>query len=356
MSQTRKRVLLLLATTVLGLGFLEIAARVRMKLKYGRATSEFYTSSRDPRTGLKVPDPDQHVGPININSLGFRGPDVAEKKPPGTIRVAFLGGSTTFCTEASSDAATWPAVLCAKLSERFAPIRFEYVNAALPALRADDSRRNLEHRVAPLDPDVIFVYHATNDISRDTRDLADSTGIFTGDGGKQSWLASVSVAWDLIEKNIRVASRQQASSSDEGRLEYDTASLAGEFRDVMTGLLTEAGRSAPLVVVPSFSTRFRASQSESERLEACNTALYYMPYMTVEGLLELFSAYNGVLREVAATTGALLIGGEEEIPGDGTHFTDSVHFTDEGSRRMADRIVEPLVADERFMNIVESRR
>ena len=141
MSDTRKRVLLLVATIVLGLGFLEVAARVRMKLKYGRATSEFYTSTRDPRTGLKVPDPNQDVGPISINSLGFRGPEIDESKPDATIRIAFLGGSTTFCTEASADEATWPAVLCARLAERFPSVAFEYVNAALPAMRADDSRR-----------------------------------------------------------------------------------------------------------------------------------------------------------------------------------------------------------------------
>ena len=119
MSDTRKRVLLLVATIVLGLGFLEAAARVRMKLKYGRATSEFYTSTRDPRTGLKIPDANQSVGPISINALGFRGPDLAETTPPATVRIAFLGGSTTFCTEASADAATWPAVLCAMLDERY---------------------------------------------------------------------------------------------------------------------------------------------------------------------------------------------------------------------------------------------
>lgn len=351
-----KKIVLLFGTVVVGLVFLEVAARVRMHLKYGRATSEFYTSTRDAKSGIKVPDPNQTVGPIHIDSRGFRGEDLVMPKPADVVRIAYLGGSTTFCTEATSDAATWPAALCARLAEEFEGVRFEPVNAALPALRADDSRRNLEHRVAPLQPDVVFIYHATNDISRDTRDLADAQGVFTGDGGKQSWLARHSVAWDLIEKNVRVAARQQASSDTQGRLDFEPTALAEGFRDVLTRLVDEASAVTALVVIPTFSTRFRAEQTPEERLAACNTALFYMPYMTVDRILETFAAYNAVLRDVARSTGALLVEGEDEIPADGTHFTDSIHFTDEGSRRMVQRILPRLVADERFQAIVRSKR
>ncbi len=351
-----QKILLLIGTLVVGLALLEAAARVRMHLRYGHTGGEFYTSTRDAKSGLKVPDPNQTAGAIHINSLGFRGRDLLEPKPTDVVRVAFLGGSTTFCTEASSDDATWPALLCRRLGERFEGVRFEPVNAALPALRADDSRRNLEHRVRPLDPDVVFVYHATNDISRDTRNLADAAGIFTGDGGKPSWLAERSVAWDLIEKNVRVKARQHAASSEDGRLEFDPASLAEGFRDVLTRLVNEAGAAAPLVVVPTFSTRFRPSQPDDVKLEACNTALFYMPYMTVDRLLETFAAYNEIVRQVGRSTGALLIEGEDEIPGDGAHFTDSVHFTDLGCEAMVERLLPRLVTDERFLAIVASKR
>ena len=68
-----------------------------------------------------------------------------------------------------------------------------------------------------------------------------------------------------------------------------------------------------------------------------------MPYMTPEGILTGFRAYNQVIAEVGAAKGAPVIDGEDEIPGDTVHFQDSVHFTDEGCRAMARRICSRLV-------------
>lgn len=71
-----------------------------------------------------------------------------------------------------------------------------------------------------------------------------------------------------------------------------------------------------------------------------------MPFMTPRGLLDAYARYNQVIREVAQETGALLIEGENDTPGDGQHFTDSVHFTDAGSRAMATRVSRALARND----------
>ncbi|MBI4881061.1 MAG: SGNH/GDSL hydrolase family protein [Planctomycetes bacterium] len=348
--------LLALSIVVLGLLALEAAARVRMLWKYGRADTELYRSEFDPQARITAPVPNQDAGFIHINAQGFRGPDLIEPKPAGALRIAFLGGSTTFCAETRSDEATWPAQVCRLLEEQTPGIRFEYINAGLPALRAADSQRYLEARVARCQPDVIVIYHATNDMSRDTRDLAGQQGLFTGDGGRQSALARLSVAWDLVEKNLRVKARQRASGGAADRLRFDPEELARGFQGALESLIRSAEERAELVAVLTFSIRLRSEQTPEEQLEACSTSLFYMPYMDVGRLAAGFAAYNGAIRAATAATGALLIDGEDEIPGDAVHFNDSVHLTDAGCRAMAERVARRLLADERFLSLIEARR
>ena len=53
-------------------------------------------------------------------------------KPPGRVRLAFIGASTTFCAEVSSDAAAWPDLVVETLHGRFPGTRFDYVNGGVP--------------------------------------------------------------------------------------------------------------------------------------------------------------------------------------------------------------------------------
>ena len=82
---------LALTTLAICLGLLlvaEAAVRIRNEMKYG---GNFWgideTYQLDPATGLRMPIPNSHFGPIRINSFGFRGPQITKEKPPGCARV-----------------------------------------------------------------------------------------------------------------------------------------------------------------------------------------------------------------------------------------------------------------------------
>ena len=53
-------------------------------------------------------------------------------KPPGTYRIAFLGGSTTYCAEVSGDDKTWPYLVVEALKAGYPDRRFDYVNVGVP--------------------------------------------------------------------------------------------------------------------------------------------------------------------------------------------------------------------------------
>ena len=78
-------------------------------------------------------------------------------------------------------------------------------------------------------------------------------------------------------------------------------------------------------------------------MRAPKSASFCMPFVMTRLLIEGYEHYNQIAREVARETGAFLIEGENDIPGDSLHFTDTVHFNDAGSKAMAERISRALV-------------
>lgn len=333
---------------------LETAVRVRQWVKYG-TTATVQNFSVDQQTGLRVPEPGSTTGRIRVNSLGFRSPEIEITKPKDTIRLAFLGGSTTWCAEVGGNDMTWPHLVWKELQQSFPEVKFDYLNAAFPGYAVGHSLMTLEHRVKRLAPDVIVIYHATNDLSYETRKLAEAQGIFSGKAEDPSWLGKWSLAWFLVEKNLELNERQRKASEGKARLSFQPSEISKEFTRQL-GLLVDASRSvAPIVALATFSHQFRKEQSPEEQLQAMNTSIYYMPYMTRQGLFDGFAEYNRVIRETARTKKIILIGEENSIPGDEQHFNDSVHFKDAGSQSMAARVTEALKASQSFQHVLQAR-
>jgi lysophospholipase L1-like esterase len=340
-------VLLLLGGLVVVIAAAEMGIRLLQTRKYGTAATVEQHYVVDRRIDLRVPVANLRSGRIETNSLGFRGPELRVPKPPGTVRIAFLGASTTWCAEVSGNDTVWTHLVAEDLRRAFPRADVDYVNGGVPGYVVKSSLKNLEHRIAPLQPDIVVIYHATNDMSVELRKLAAAKGVSReATVEPPSWLSNHSLLWNLAEKNFRIWVAQRQAQEKVGRLEVDPASLGGAFRNDLVALVRRAQQDAGVVAVATFSARLRSGQSDEEQLQAAASALYYMPFMTPEGLLGSYARYNQVIRDVARETGALLIEGEHEIPGDARHFTDSVHFTDAGSRAMASRVSMALASNE----------
>lgn len=294
-------------------------------------------------SGLKIPVPGRDDGGVRIDSLGFRSPELEVPKPEGRQRIAFVGGSTTYCAEAKNNEDTWPHRVAETLREERPELDLDYINAGVSGYSTTSTRDNLSHRVLPLEPDIVVIYHATNDISKDTREAAKLQGLYRGHGDAGTWLAQHSMAWSLLEKNLILQSRIQQADSPEDRGVVNTAGLADEFAARLRGLIQLTRESGAEPVLVTFSYRAREGMSEDELLDACFSSLYYMPHMSPAGLLEIFTEYNEAIRRVSQETGCLLIEGADEIPGDGEHYRDSVHFHGPGLRKMATRVSSGLL-------------
>ena len=357
-SARRKRNLVILITVaaiVLLLAAAEGAMRLRQVLKYGSTGTleDYYTV--DPRINLRVPVANLSSGRISINSLGFRGPEIAMPKPPGTVRLAFLGASTTWCGEVSGNQTVWPHLVTEALSRTYPRARLDYVNGGVPGYTMESILKNLQHRVGPLKPDVIVIYEVSNNLSGELRELAAKRGII-GDAKVQelTWPSRHSLLWYLVEKNLRVLAAQRAAQSVQARLEVDAGTLGDEFRNSLTQLVVAARANASLVALATFSIQPRRDQSAEQQMRASASAFFYAPFVTTRLLIDGYERYNQIVREVARETGVLLIEGEHDIPGDSVHFTDTVHFSDAGSKAMAQRISRALASSPKLQELLRN--
>jgi lysophospholipase L1-like esterase len=344
-SGTLRLILINLAVLLVLVAVAEAAVRVRAVLRFGFAGGVEDILTVDRALRLRVPVAGKSLGPITINSLGFRGPEIPAAKPPGSIRIAFLGGSTTFCAEVSGNEATWPHQVWLALQSAFPGQRFDYVNAGVPGYGLDSLQKSLEYRVAPLDPDIIVIYEATNDLSSNSYDLARAAGLIEERPDQQrSWLSQYSLLLYLLEVNLNVQQNQDQATQDGPKLVVDPARLAAPFRRDLAAVVAAARREAPVVALVTFATQFRPGQALDRQLDAAGTSLYYMPYMSMEGLLTGFAAYNEVIRATARANDLLLIEAAAAIPGDKIHYRDAVHFTDTGAAAMARVVADSLIA------------
>ena len=236
------RALALCAALAIALLVLEGAVRLRQWKKYGAASPTILELVEDPSSGLMIPTPGMKRAGIAINRMGFRSPEIDDPKPPGTFRIAYLGGSATYCAEVSAQEITWPHIVTEQVRERYPDRLVDYVNAGVPGYSTTQSIKNLESRIAALDPDIIVIYHGTNDLSADTRQMAESLGIWQGRVENPSRLGELSTLWFLLEKNWTIMKRQREAQSGRGRLEFEPRQLSVGFAERLTMLVERGSR------------------------------------------------------------------------------------------------------------------
>ncbi len=97
------------------------------------------------------------------NDLGYRGPEIELPKPEGTYRIVALGGSTTYSTGTTAED-SYSAQLQRILREDYGYPRVEVVNAGVSGYTSWETLVNFAFRVLELEPDMIVLYGAVNDL------------------------------------------------------------------------------------------------------------------------------------------------------------------------------------------------
>jgi len=134
----------------------------------GRETSlgHMLMASRDPRLVYELIPRlrvlwDGHE--VRTNSSGYRDDEFTPTKPPGTIRIAVLGDSTSFGWRVDKQDA-YPEVVEQFLNRFSKGPKFEVMSFALPGYNTAMEREVLLTRALPLLPDVVLLQFDGNDV------------------------------------------------------------------------------------------------------------------------------------------------------------------------------------------------
>ncbi|HSP97148.1 MAG TPA: hypothetical protein VL049_07870, partial [Candidatus Dormibacteraeota bacterium] len=103
-------------------------------------------------------------GGLVTNRFGFRGPDVPIDKPPATIRIAFVGASTT--VGLWNLPWSYPELVLHWLNvwatENRLPVRFDGINAGREGIGSGAIVAVTAQEVVPLEPDLVVYYEGAN--------------------------------------------------------------------------------------------------------------------------------------------------------------------------------------------------
>jgi len=338
----------LAALLVLALGELVMRAVHQLRYGTGQGIEDDSLWRDDPLTGVRVPRPGASMGNIEINALGFRGPELEAEKAPGLVRVLFMGGSTTYDPRAAGNGAAWPHRVVEELRAELPEMRFDYINGGLPAITVADCEALYEAHFAPLAPDLVLIGAGPYDLNCAVREAAAEQGL-EGSALEMGpdWIArSELLSW--LYKNAHVRRLQRDALNAEDVLQVDTAALVEPFIADLAELSRRCAASGARVVLSTACVRIRPEQEPREQARAAATTLYNMAPINVGELAQLYEAYNAAVREVAAQQGHLLLDMQGVIPADELHYADTLHYRAAGSRLHARLVSEQLLAEVDF--------
>ena len=294
------------------------------------------------RTAL-IPGKRFESGPfrVTVNSLGFRGPEIAVPKPRGTYRIFAIGESSTFGWKGvHSHEEAWPALLEKKLRAKYPQRSIEVVNAGVPGYTSVEQRINFLLRISHLEPDAIVIYHGNNDLTWSWVPHIE-TNLVYGRGesiGPPSRLARlVDHSYVLMELRSRLDLFSRASNQKHSTPDTTAIRVLGEN---LSGLIEDARRAGAVVAIGTFAHGLNEQGvpgvfSADEEALGVPAVGRWFENLDPQGARRSFPVYNQMVRELARARNVPLAEPAQRVPGTPEFFTDWCHFTAKGEELMA---------------------
>ena len=356
-----------LLACVIGLTMVEVGLRVRGSRTWGSAFRTPLTLDAMRRDDTNVPQPGVFVQTarsdfdgsyqrtvfFTINRYGVRGGPLALPKPAGVQRIVCLGGSTTFGWSVT-DGQDWPSLL-----DRLLGGGVEVVNAGRSGATTFRNFPYLRDHLLRLDPDVVVLYEGFNDMWRGYRlhggerhDYGPvDEGIAPGNepldqGGPLPW------PWRPLFLTYHIGQKLEQRLSAPGHPGPEPTAETGPFvfdpeivaiyEQNLVAMARLCRRNGVAPVIATFAGCDDPTLPQDAQRERLAYVLREMPAFDVAGASEALELYREATRRVARAEDVPLVDLATLMTKDLTAYTDTVHFTPEGERQMAELMAEAL--------------
>jgi lysophospholipase L1-like esterase len=316
----------------------------------------------------------------HVNAQGFRGDDVEIAKPPRTVRIFTIGGSTTMgITNSYPD--SYPFLLQQILQERHPDAKIEVQNAGTPWYTSGHALVSYIVRVRQYEPDLVIFFEAINDLVRSfsppwlaSGDFRDDYSHYLGPLARLLGPTSAIVdppssllTWNLLVNWLRgnpdpfdgrhpenvanVASRMEATDSPNYR------SLPS-FRRFSASIIHSVQSDGHAIMTASQPSLYREDLGADER-----RLLWFGPllaadhgrYPSLKALVRGMELYNGAARDVAAEAGVPFIDFAGVVPKTIEYFVDDVHMKKEGNALVARAAADAIEASGLIDRVLSGR-
>ena len=340
-----KNLVVVLTSLLVCLALLEAATRIWLQALAPESTQARYRLYTDLKPQDLIwsshhylnyyPTPNYRNGPRYHNSLGYRGPEISETKPAGGYRIVALGGSTTYTEAVKDNKKTFTSQLERILRQQYGRANIEVINAGAGGYNSWESLINLQFRVLDLDPDLIIVYHGTNDVH--ARLVAPDAYRGDNSGARKQWAAPT------IPYLVRHSYIARLMSD---RLDYYRRPGLGAFVTAKTNLADFSGEEARsvehLAVLtrnpPKFFERNLTNMIAVARAHGIDVILatwahspHMNDYAATDHYRRGFKENNQIVREVAGRENVNLFDFASVMPVDGQYWSDGRHVNEGGA-------------------------
>jgi len=293
--------------------------------------------------GFAAP-PGSLVDDTPINAMGFTGDMISPRKPPNTIRILTLGGSSMFNRRMTE-----------RLRDRLERISTSPLEVLGAALRKHTSTSSIlkytllrKYRF-----DFVLIYHGINDLWANHVSLADFRPDYSH---LDAWYKRNLILDNCV--TCRIIYNRWIYARPPPRLMGDLSTFPSEqiFKRNIMKLIAAIREDGATPILMSFAWNipvdytYEAFQSNSlgyrnpENYDRWPAELWGPPEYVREGL----QRNNRIISELARTEGVLLIDQETLMGKSLQWFGDPVHFSDEGVERFIANIGEFFLAQGLF--------
>lgn len=308
--------------------FPEIERRYQQsRVHYPKMTVGVATGEPEQWPGV-IPSED---GPPRIEPFGsipadaFQTPLPSDPPASGVVRIAFVGGSTTYDG--------YPEEVGERLQSEFGRERIEIINLGIPASNSATSLVMMRRFLAQVRPQIVVVYHGFNDVV-----------YWRARAKAQARLAAGEAELDDPAIVVMPASRGLLSllrgGSDDEPLSHASLDEITNTYAAMVPLATTLGFSLHL---STFAAPSYAELDEQERQYFDAELRYLWPVVgSTDRYAEDLARYHQTVRDVAQRFDLELIDVAAALRGGRANFADNCHLTPAGRALQADAVAASL--------------
>lgn len=306
---------------------------------------------------------------LNINSFGFRGPEIKKEKAQNEYRIFVLGGSTVFNVAIPYNK-TFERLLEEKLAEKFPQRQIKVINAGADGYTSEHSLIQYMFYIRDFNPDLIISLQGINDMYYSCAPPYFTSGTYSSDySHSYGSLAKMINSYfsDKISININSVVLNYVSSFIKDNFYSDITNKYvnyTQYQFKIGGIKIHEYRS-----IDSYlrNLNYFASivSGDHTRLIFINQPYLYsvknkydaLPrnwfvqrfcsdgknYPNLESLIYGINLFNSATKSIADKNNLMFVDLESQVPKSLDYFTDDVHYTEKGNSLIADILHEYIL-------------